>query len=239
MNGTFDSGQTWDAFGLVWLDVPGPAEPPRHRKRMIERALKLHEKSLDDKIQLCIDLEQGLTTTNYVATPKYTPAQLAAKRAAIDVQRGKVSQAESKLEMEQNDLDALETDLDATLEESAGDSETVVQSDRDKLTELKIPLRKIGAPSTEVPTAPSNVRGSYGDLNGEVDWMWDANGRNVLYFGEIAEAPGGPFAPCYAGKKSRCTSKSMVSGKEYFFRVTVERNGIRSNPSELANHRAT
>lgn len=239
MNGTYDSGQNWDVPGLVWLDVPPVFEPLQPRRRMIERALKLHEKSLDDKINLCIDLEQGLSNTSHVPTPKFTPAQLAAKRTAIDTQRGNVAQAESQLQMEQNSLAALVTDLEVTLEESAEHSESVVLSDRVKLAELKIPLRKIGAPSTEVPPVPTNVRGSYGDLNGEVDWMWDAVGRNLLYFGEIAQSAAGPWTQVYAGKKSRFTSKNLVSGQEYFFRVACERNDLRSNPSELANHRAT
>jgi hypothetical protein len=75
-------------------------------------------------------------------------------------------------------------------------------------------------------------------MNGEVDWAWDGLGGRVIYFGEIADAPAGPFTQCYVGPKSSCTCKNMVPGKEYFFRVLVERNGLRSNPSELSNHRA-
>jgi hypothetical protein len=40
------------------------------------------------------------------------------------------------------------------------------------------------------------------------------------------------------GTKSRCTLKNLVPGRMYYFRALVERNGLRSNPSELANHRA-
>jgi hypothetical protein len=238
MDAVYDSLQTWDSPGLTWSDAPAPA-PITKRKFVDEFALKLQERSLEDKLSLCIDMEQGLTTTSYVATPNPTVANLAAKRAAIGVQQGKVSAAESKLEMEVNALGTLESELDTMLTDSATNSQTAVSADRDKMTELKIPLRKIGAPSTTPPDAPTNVRGSYGDMNGEVDFQWDGNGqRNVIYFGELAEDPAGPWVQCYVGSKSRCTVKNKTPGGMYYFRVTVERNGRKSNPSELANHRA-
>jgi len=229
---------SWDSPTAIWLDNPLPPAPPTRRKSMDEFALKLSEKTLDDKVALCIDLEQGLTTTSYVSTPNPSVVTLSGKRAAIATQQGKVSAAESKLEMEQNALDTLEGELEVLLTASASDSQKAVNGNRDKMAEMKIPLRKIGAPNTTVPDAPTNVRGSYGDMNGEVDFAWDGIGGRVIYFGEIADNPAGPFAQCYVGPKSRCTIPNLVSGKEYFFRVAVERNGMRSNPSELSNHRA-
>lgn len=236
MEGFWDQDE-WDKIGLFWSD--SPTDSTTHRRHLMDEfALKLQEKSLEEKESLSIDIEQGLTTTNYVPTGAALAAALAAKRGQITTQKGHLSNAESKVEMEQNTLNVLESDLDKLLNDTCNTSQTAVNGDRDKMTEMKIPLRRIGAPATQPPEAPTNVRGSYADMNGEVDWQWDGLGGRVIYFGEQSEDPNGPFTQCYVGSRSRCTIKNLVPGKMYYFRVSVERNGLRSNPSELANHRA-
>jgi hypothetical protein len=237
MDAVYDSPQTWDAPGLTWSDAPAPA-PTTKRKFVDEFALKLLEKVLEEKEQLSIDIEEGLTTTTHVPTGAALAAALEAKREAITTQKGKVSNAESKVVVEQNALDVLEGDLDALLTSTCTAAQMAVSGDRAKLEEMNIPLRRIGVPSTTPPDAPTNVRGSYGDMNGEVDFQWDGERGRLIYFGEIAEDPAGPFVQCYVGGKSRCTVKNKTPGGMYYFRVTVERNGRKSNPSELANHRA-
>jgi hypothetical protein len=228
----------WDDLMKSWSDNPMSLFPPKRRKNMDEFALKLQESTLDDKVTLSIDIEEGLTSTAYVPTGATLAAALAAKRALITTQKADVATAESQLLVEQNALDTLEGELDTLLTDTCKAAQTAVSSDRDKLEEMNIPLRKIGTPATQPPDAPTNVRGSYGDMNGEVDFQWDGERGRLIYFGEIAEDPAGPFVQCYVGPKSRCTVKNKTPGQMYYFRVTVERNGLRSNPSELANHRA-
>jgi len=179
-----------------------------------------------------------LTTTSYVATGAALAAALAAKRALITTKKGDLSNADSKVVMEQNALLTLEEELDVLLTSTCTAAQTAVSGDRTKMEEMNIPLKKIGVPSTTPPDSPTNVRGSYGDMNGEVDYQWDGEKGRVIYFGELAEDPAGPFVQCYVGSKSRCTVKNKTPGGMYYFRVTVERNGRKSNPSELANHRA-
>ena len=233
----WDSG-SWDSPQGVWLDDPLAALSTNKRKLVDEFALKLHEKSLEEKETLSIDVEEGLTTTSYVATGAALAAALAAKRGLITTQKGNLSAAESAVATEENALSVLEGELDVLLTNTAKTAQTAVNNDRTKLEEMNFPLRKIGAPATQPPAAPTNVRGSYGDMNGEVDFQWDGEGRGSIYFGELAEDPAGPFMQCYVGPKSRCTVKNKESGKMYYYRAVVERNGLRSNPSELANHRA-
>ncbi len=237
MDALYDSLQTWDTPGLTWSDAPAPA-PITRRKLMDEFALKLLEKGLEEKESLSIDIEEGLTTTAYVPTGAALAAALAAKRVEITTQKGLLSNAESKVVMEQNALNNLEGELDVLLTSTCTTAQSAVDGDRDKMEEMNIPLRKIGAPATTPPDAPTNVRGSYGDMNGEVDFQWDGERGRLIYFGELAEDPAGPFTQCYVGSKSRCTVKNKTPGAMYYFRVTVERNGMKSNPSELANHRA-
>jgi hypothetical protein len=230
---------SWDTPTVFWSDDPVSPAPGKRRKVMDEFALKLQESTLDEKVTLSIDIEEGLTTTSHVPTGATLAAALAAKRALITTKKSDIATAESQLLVEQNGLLALEGELDTLLVNTCKTAQTAVSDDRAKMEEMNIPLRKIGAPATQPPDAPTNVRGSYGDMNGEVDFQWDGNGlRNVIYFGELAEDPAGPFVQCYVGSKSRCTVKNKTPGAMYFFRVVVERNGRRSNPSELANHRA-
>jgi hypothetical protein len=234
----WDAGD-WDSPQGVWLDDPLAALSPNRRRLVEEYALKLQEKSLADKETLSIDIEEGVTATAYVPTGAALAAALAGKRAAITTQKGDLSAAESAVATEQNALDVLEGELDGLLTETAKAAQTAVNGDRLKLEEMNFPLRAIGTPATQPPDAPTNVRGSYGDMNGEVDFQWDGDARRgVIYFGELAEDPAGPFMQCYVGPKSRCTVKNKTPGTMYYYRVTVERNGLRSNPSELANHRA-
>lgn len=205
---------------------------------MDEFTLKLQEKSLEDKETLSISIEQGLTSTPHVPTGAALAADLAALRATITLQKGHLSTAVSKAATEQNTLDGLEASLDALLVNTCKAAQTAAGNSRAKLAEMNIPLRKLGAPATQAPDAPANVRGRYGAMIGELDFQWDGAGRHVIYFGELAEDPNGPFTPCYVGTKSRCTLQNLVPGRMYYFRALVERNGLRSNPSELANHRA-
>ena len=228
----------WDSPTAFWSDDPVVPVPTTKRKLVDEFALKLLEKSLEDKESLAIDLEEGLTTTSYVATGAALAAALAGKRTAITAKKGDISTAASNLALAENGLVTLEGELDELLVSTCTAAQTAVSGDRAKLEEMNIPLRKIGVPSNTPPDAPTNVRGSYGDMNGEVDYQWDGERGRLIYFGEIAEDPNGPFTQCYVGSKSRCTVKNKVSGTMYYFRVTVERNGRKSNPSELANHRA-
>jgi hypothetical protein len=237
MDGFFDVAN-WDEPSVFWSDDPG-AERPNNRKRFMEEyALKLKEKTLEEKESTCIGIEQGLTGTGHVPTAAALAAALAAKRGQITTQKGVLANAESLVVAEQNGLDTLESELDGLLTETCKAAQSAVGGDRDKMAEMNIPLRRLGAVSGQVPDAPTNVRGSYGDMIGEVDFQWDGMGRGVIYFGELAEDPNGPFTQSYVGSRSRCTCKNLVAGKMYYFRVTAERNGLRSNASELANHRA-
>ncbi len=237
MVGNFDEG-SWDSPGGFWSDDPAAESAATRKKLMDEFALKLQEKTLEEKETISIEIEQGLKTTSYVSTGVALADALAAKRAAITTQKGVLSSAESQVVAEQNVLQGLEGDLDGLLTDTCKAAQTAVTGDRTKMDEMNIPLRKIGAPATQSPDAPTNVRGSYGDMNGEVDFQWDGMGRGALYIGEISDDPNGTFVQCYAGPRSKCTCKNCVPGKMYYFRVTVERNQMRSNPSELANHRA-
>lgn len=235
---TFWDQDDWDSPTAFWSDNPVVPVPINRTKAMDEFALKLLEKALEEKEATSIDIEMGLVATAYVPTGAALAAALGAKRAAITTQKGHVATAESQVVTEQNVLNGLEGELDGLLVSTCTTAQTAVSSDRDKMEEMKIPLRKIGTPATQAPDAPTNVRGSYGDMDKEVDFQWDGGGRGTIYFGEVATDPNGPFTQGYVGAKSRGTLKNMVSGQMYYFRVTVERNGLRSNPSELANHRA-
>src|SRR5436309_1768706 len=100
MPASFWDQDDWDSLTAVWLDNPLPPGLPTKRKAMDEFALKLQDKTLEDKETLSIDIEEGLTTTTYVPTGAALVTALSGKRAAITLQKGKVSVAESKVAME-------------------------------------------------------------------------------------------------------------------------------------------
>ncbi|HEY0548431.1 MAG TPA: hypothetical protein VGF13_02450 [Verrucomicrobiae bacterium] len=235
MNVTYDSTFTWDQPGIVWADFP---EAPATKKIMQDIfALKLREKDAGATAQLSVDMEQGLATTGHVATPSPTVAALAAKRTAIGTKLGQVAAAESALQMKVDELETLRLELGELLTDSARDSQRVVNADRMKMTELKIPLRATGQAASDNPLPIVGLVVTDGDMSGESDWSWPARrpGR-PLYILETAASAAGPYTPVYTGLKSRHTTHT-AAGAELWARVTVEQNGFRSDPSQPVSFR--
>jgi hypothetical protein len=230
MNATYDSIDVWDQLGRVWADSPSALAARRTMQDIF--ALKLHEKDVDQTVQLSIDMEQGLTTTGHVTTPNPTVAALTAQRGLIATKKIEVAGAQSALTMKEDELDTLRLALGELLTKSARNSQEAVGADRTKMTELQIPLRAIGQKTSDNPAPIEGVIANDGDLSGETDWSWPARrpGRPI-YILETATSPAGPFTMVYTGLKSRCTT-STTPGVEFWARVSVELNGFRSDPSQ-------
>lgn len=194
-------------------------------------ALKLDDKNADQTAQLCMDMEQGLTTTGHVTTPNPTPAALATQRGLLGPLQAARSAAVSALAMADHEIELWQQNTGAMLVASARNSQTAVGADRAKMGQLMIPLRALGQKTTDNPPAIVDLHADDGDMIGETDWSWPARKPGVpLYILETAPAPTGPFTVVYTGLKSKCTTHT-TPGVEVWGRVTVELNGFRSDPS--------
>ena len=139
--------------------------------------------------------------------------------------------------MKEDELDTLRLDLGELLTQSARDSQSVVNADRAKMTELNIPLRAVGQTTTDNPPPITGLVVTDGDMSGESDWSWPARrpGR-PLYILETATSAAGPYTAVYTGTKSRHTTHS-APGAEIWARVIVELNSFRSDPSAAVSFR--
>ena len=207
---------------------------------MVQLALKLASLTLNGLKTLATNIATGLTGNANFTGLTNPPAAINTAVAAVVTQEGEVAAAESKLEMERVALGQARVALENVV--TAAGAECVAKVTNDPQAKMKLlganfPLRADNVPAP-MPGIPTNVQGSYGDLAGEIDFQWNSESNRDLYVGEIAEAANGPYTQVYLGKKSNCTAKNLVSGKEYFFRVCCIKGEQRTDWSELSNHRA-
>lgn len=94
------------------------------------------------------------------------------------------------------------------------------------------------APPAPMP-APQNASATGGDLEGEVDFQWDAVDGRDAYIADYAAAAIGPWTQFYIGAKSSCTATGLESGQMYYFRVRAV-GPLGPGPwSDIAAKRAT
>lgn len=237
--GIIHYGQPGLAYGAGF--TYGQMIPPVARpKRMnTQAALKLDEKNLDEVLELGVDVEEGLKNKPAFADVAPSPADSAAKRAEIATQRGKVAAAESKLTEEQGKLDTMESEYRVLLTDMVDSAIDEVDGDVAQLEAANIPLKKQGVRNTQPPPPPQNLHGSFGDLSGEVDFGWDGVEGRIVFQGEMsAVGPNGPFIPIYIGTRSKFTVTGQQPGAEIWARVKQIRNGMASDWSQVASHRA-
>lgn len=220
-----------DQMRLVWADDPVVPQT----KNIMERdvfALKLDDKNADQTAQLCMDMEQGLTTTGHVTTPNPTPAALATQRGLLGPLQAARSAAVSALAMADHEIELWQQNTGAMLVASARNSQTAVGGNRTKMGELMIPLRALPTITTDNPEAIQDLHADDGDMLGETDWSWPARkpGRPLYHF-ETAPSPTGPWTLEKTLTKSKYTTHS-TPGDEIWGRVTVELNGFKSDPSQ-------
>ena len=126
------------------------------KKHMEQIALKLGEKTLEDKLELTDNLSSALETNNAVfTTPKPTTVVLKAKAAAIRLKLVDISDAEAALTALKSELAAMETDLDVNLTVEASYIQNTTQGAADQLALLPLELKGHGT----VTTAPGPIIG--------------------------------------------------------------------------------
>ena len=213
---------------------------PCHRQsiRMTPSLLHLDEKGLDQRLVVGRSMEEGLKNKLAFTNAKPAPVQMEAWRAAIGAQRGKVAAAQAQLAEAEYALGALEENYRGALEVSAASASQAVTGDAAQSPAARLPLGPAGAPKVGAPAALENVRGSHGDMSGEVDWFWDAAPCRAVYCAEVSTTPIGPWTQVYSGTRSKLTSKGHPPRREVFLRAKCNCGGCESAWSQVAGYRA-
>jgi hypothetical protein len=142
--------------------------PLQTKKHMEQIALKLGDKSLEDKMELADNLASALLVNVAVyAQPDPPPATLTTKTTAIRAKLVQISDAEAVVTSLNTELAALETDLDATLTDEGVYITKIAKGDAVKLALLPVPLKSHGSGTTPPGPIP-NFRLSPGVNPGDV-----------------------------------------------------------------------
>jgi hypothetical protein len=187
-------------------------------------ALKLNEKSLDDKQRLATTL--GANFTTYIAdypSPPVPPAQLTTKVNAINTKKIEVGNAQSLLDAKLTELDNLEIDLDNALttdgiyiDEKSGGVEA-------KILELGVDVQATRTPPS-TPGQLQNFRLLPGDNAGEVKTACKSNAESKGYQYETTTDPNHP--ELWTLKDSSGGCRHVLKGFPSGLKVYVRARGI-------------
>jgi hypothetical protein len=205
---------------------------------MAQIAFTLKKKNLDQKLLLSANLVSSMTGNANFNTPNPPLADLTSKASAIAAKRSAIAAAEADLVELEEQLDQLEREHDALITSLGKYIENITAGDAAKIASSGAPLKGQPEAIGELP-APTNLRATGGDLDGEADCMWDpVNGANS-YIAECASNAIGPWTQVYVGKKSRCTAGGLASGQLYYFRVRAVGAAGPGQWSDISHKRAT
>lgn len=208
------------------------------RKKMLIPALKLGEKTLDEKLDQSVSIGQGLNANAAFSTVVPSVSDVAVIRTNIAAKRAAIATAEATLADLKNDLAQLDNDHDMALSKQVNNALDLANHVKAVVEAANIPLREPGAPMTDNPPAPENLRATYGDMPSEIDWMCDSASRKSTYILETATDPNGPWTQQYVGTKSRATTSGHASGELVYGRIKCVCNGLHSPWSQVVTQRA-
>lgn len=222
----------------VRYDLPDVTSPLRS-KPMSYVALKLNQKTLDQKLDFTTMLAGNLLT--YVAdypAPPISPADLTAKVTAINAKKLEVAAAQSALDAKLTELDDLEVDLDASLTAEGKFIDDKSGGVAAKILELGVEVQASRTPPT-TPEAVQNVRLQIGDNPGEVKTACkpDPNAKSYKY--AITTDPTKPELWTLKDSSSGCRHvlTGLTSGQKIYVRMcAVGKKGTGDGPwSDIAS----
>ena len=187
---------------------------PQRNKRMEYVALKLGDKSLEQKLEYTDNLSSALDTNIAVyATPNPTTVLMKGKTAAIRAKLVNISDAQTVVDNLTNELGVLEEDLDQNLTLEAAYIQNTSKGAADKLALLPVELKGHGT-TTTVPGAVTNFRLSPGVNPGEIKAESDPTAWAVSYEHQMTLDITKPetFALCGTSSGCRKTIPNFASG---------------------------
>src|SRR6266853_3737623 len=216
--------------GLKFDQPEGPPFPtqPKQRNTMSLFKLDLRSKDVPAKLTLGTSVVTAMTgNDNYpVATRVPTDAQMAAAQAALQTAKDEADAAEITWKEKNAARRTAEDAWAVVVTARANNCESVTPGNVEALTSTGLPMRGAPAPAGALG-APQNVRATAGDMEGEVDVMWDAlrgSSSNVVE----SRPQGGAGAWVQAGivRQSKLTVTGLTPGAVYEFRVHgIGKNG--------------
>jgi len=205
---------------------------------MAQVALKLRDKSLDDKLTLNSTVVESMTGNANFATPNPPLVDLTGAADDIVAKRAEVAAAETELATRMSELETLVEKLVQLLTQEASYVQNITLGDEAKILSAGMPVKGQSAPVGPLP-APGNLRITGGDLDGTIDCMWNPVSGRDTYIAEHATAVGGPWTQFYVSKKSSATASGLVSGQAYYVRVRAVGAAGPGPWSDIAQGRAT
>lgn len=185
--------------------------------------VKLNLKGLSalEKIAKARQIVTALTGNASFPTPtppltKVTAAADALETAYADTQTARqIAQTKTSIQHDKEDeLETLLRQLASYIDSASGDDESAI---------LSTGLDVRGAASATVPTAPTALTASDGDMEGEIDLHWDSVKGARSYIIERSEDPNkaASWAHATVAAKSSATVNGLTSGTRYWFRVAA------------------
>lgn len=212
----FDAGQRFDQAG------PGPVLPPSPKtKRMNKLKLELQKKSVEEKLAMGLTHITAMTgNANYPAATRVpTDAQVQAAQDDLAAKKAAADTAEAAWKATIAARDVSEINWDTVFTARANNCEAVTPNDSAALATAGFPLRSSPTPIGNLP-APGNLRATMGDLEGQIDLIWDAVKGASSYIVECKEhETAQPWTQTKLLNQSRMTVTGLTSGKIYAFRV--------------------
>lgn len=223
----------------VFMDTPGPVGGSGGRKGvMLQLALKLLKRELEDLKTFAATIITGLTGNNNFPTPTTTPAMVQTGIDEVTDAENGLADAErvvvEKREVLKNKVEALREVITKVgvecLNKVKNDPEDVA---RVKLLSVGLVLKADSTP-TEVVAMPTNFAVTQGDHSGEVDGGCNRVPNAKMYRVRVSASITGPWEIKYEGTRSSFSIASLPLGMTYFQMAAFGTNGGWSEWSDPA-----
>jgi hypothetical protein len=185
--------------------------------------LELRNKTVEEVIDMLQQHSAAMASpealvTFPVASRKPTDAQVTAILTALQDQKAAADAAETAWKAANAARDDVKTQAVAILTARANDCEATTQVPAE-LTITGLPMRGASAPAGPLG-APQNVRATMGDMEGEIDYMWEPNAKARSAQGRFrVHLSTGAYTDTDPTTKSKLTQGGLVSGTTYAFQV--------------------
>ena len=213
-----DSGHRYDSAPVPPVVITSTSKRSKH---MSQFKLELQKKTVLQKLAMGTSHIAAMLDNLFYpqATRMPTDAQYQTSQNDLKTANDEVLLLEGKLTAAIATRNDKETIWDTLTTARAANCEAVTPKNLAKLATVGLPLRGDPTPVGDMP-APTNLRATMGDDEGEIDLQWDAIYGSSSYIVECREYnPATGWSQIKFLQQSKFTVTGLVSGKTYAFRV--------------------